>query len=599
MKKEISQYLNNQLFELIPFSCAIIDKDFNILQANSNFKEYFGDWQKKKCYQTCKKQDIKCEDCQVDAVFEYGSTIVTNKYGINKNGENCHYVVHLAPLKDKNNNIIYVLEMSTDLTKTTNYKEQYNLLFEKVPSYVAIIDYNYKIIRANKKFIDTFGDGKGKLCYEIYKKRKKPCKNCPAMKTFKDGKDHFSAEVGKTYSGQETHYIVNTSALSKVGDEVKLVIETATDITEIHNLEEQLRKAHEYYVNLIENATDGIIAIDASGNVQIINAAAKNILNWKSFKRPVYSQLRKMLPEEFFKKADKNGILMNLAETNINTPENIKIPVRFSAVELKSKKEILGKVAFFQDIRPYIELEKQKLEAERLSAVGQTVAGLAHTIKNLLMGLEGGMYITDIGLRKGDATRIVEGWEILQKNFYKITNLVKGFLSFAKGKIPKLELIDPAKIVNEIVELYKETADAQGVKLKMELSEVSKAYLDSEGIEACLTNLLSNSIDAALLREDKNAEVIIKVYDEGDLLNFEVSDNGIGMDSEIQKKVFTTFFTTKASKGTGLGLLITNKIVLEHGGKIELDSNPGKGSTFKLVFSRKILELIKNNILSK
>jgi len=600
MKRDIAKYLNKQLFELIPFNIAIIDKDNNIVEANNNFKEYFGDWRRKKCFESYKKINIQCDNCKIKDVFETGKTIVTNQSGIDKNGRACHYVVHYAPLKDENDKVRYVLEMSTDLTETTRYQNEYNYLFENVPSYITIIDKNFKIIRSNKKFNETFGNGKGRFCYEAYKKRKKPCKNCPASKTFKDGNEHFSAEVGKTFSGQETQYIVQTSALSKDSDEVKLVMEIATDITEIQNLEEQLRQSHEYYANLIENATDAIIALDANNNVQIINKSAKKLLNWKSFKKPVSSQLKNMLPEEFYQDADENGIITYLTETYITTYDNKKIPVRFSAIKLTSKKEYLGRVAFLQDIRPYIELEKQKLEAERLSAIGQTVAGLAHTIKNLLMGLEGGMYITDIGLRKGDASRIVEGWEILQKNFYKTTNLVKGFLNFAKGKAPNLELIDPTSIVKEIIELYKDTAKAQSVELKMEIaSNIKPAFLDIEGIEACLTNLLSNAIDAAVLREDKKGEVLIKVFDKDDLLIYEVIDNGIGMDSEIQKNVFTTFFTTKGSKGTGLGLLTTNKIVIEHGGKIELESIPAKGSTFRLMFNRKTLELIKNNIIDK
>jgi signal transduction histidine kinase len=216
------------------------------------------------------------------------------------------------------------------------------------------------------------------------------------------------------------------------------------------------------------------------------------------------------------------------------------------------------------------------------------------------MGLEGGMYIVDIGLQNGDATRIVEGWEILQKNFYKTTNLVKGFLSFAKGRLPKLEMTNPNLIVNEIIELYRDTAQAQNVELVHDLqADIKEALLDPEGLEACLTNLLSNAIDAAVLREDKKGKVIIKTYDKDDLLIFEVHDNGCGMEAEVVRNVFTTFFTTKGSKGTGLGLLTTNKIIIEHGGKIDVESDVGVGSTFRITLSRKTLELIASELINK
>jgi PAS domain S-box-containing protein len=597
MKREIAKYINKHLFDIVPYNIAVIDRKYNIIEANQNFREYFGKEDKKKCYEVYKRSGEKCQHCQLDRVFEKGETIVSNESGIDKNGRTCHYIVHLAPLKEKDGSINYIIEMSTDVTETTRFQQEYNLLFEKVPSFVTIIDKDFRIVRANKKFRDTFGDTIGKKCYEAYKKRKRKCKNCPASHTLKDSGDHVSVEVGKNFVGQNTHYIVHTTPLSTTRQGVQLVIEMATDITELHNLEEQLRKAHDFYATLVENAEDGIIAVNENKKVELINQSAKNILHWTSFKKPVLNQIMEMLPEQFLEEPDNEGKIIKLNETKIKTHDGEYIPVRFNAIELKSKKDRIGRVAFIQDLSAYIELEKEKLEAERLSAVGQTVAGLAHTIKNLLMGLEGGMYIVDIGLRKGDADRIVEGWEILQKNFYKTTNLVKGFLSFAKGRHPKLKLINPNKIVKDIIELYKETAKAQNVALIADLQkDIKPAMLDPEGMEASLTNLLSNSIDAAVLREDKKGKVIIKTRDSGDILTFEVIDNGCGMEAEVIKNVFTTFFTTKGSKGTGLGLLTTNKIIIEHGGKIEVDSDVGKGSTFKITLNRKTLQLIANEI---
>ncbi|ROL61379.1 PAS domain S-box protein [Bacteroidetes/Chlorobi group bacterium ChocPot_Mid] len=597
MKKEISKYIANNLFDLVPYNIAIIDREHNIIEANKNFREYFGKEEKKKCYEVYKNHGKKCLHCQIDRVFDFGETVVSNESGIDKNGRTCHYIVHLAPIRNDKNEINYVIEMSVDITDTTKFQEQYNLLFEKVPSYLTIIDKDFRIVRANKKFRDTFGDSKGKKCYEVYKKRKRKCRYCPASQTFKDGEEHISAEVGKSFLGTETHYIVNTTPLSTTREGVQLVMEIATDISELHQLEEQLRKAHDFYASLIENAEDGIIAINENNKVEVMNRSAKNILEWESFKKPVISQLKEMLPAEFF---DDNDIDSNtkLNETIIRTINGKQIPVKFNTLHLSSKKKSIGKVAFIQDLRSIIELEKQKLEAERLGAVGQTVAGLAHTIKNLLMGLEGGMYIVDIGLRKGDASRIVEGWEILQKNFYKTTNLVKGFLSFAKGKLPALTLTNPNKIIEDIIELYKETAKSQNVNLIADLQDnIKPALLDPEGMEACLTNLLSNAIDAAVLREDKKGQVILRTRDDGDNIIFEVTDNGSGMEAEVLKNVFTTFFTTKGSKGTGLGLLTTNKIIIEHGGKIEVESDVGIGSTFKITLSRKKLELLAKEII--
>jgi signal transduction histidine kinase len=260
---------------------------------------------------------------------------------------------------------------------------------------------------------------------------------------------------------------------------------------------------------------------------------------------------------------------------------------------MKSHGTSLGRAAFLQDLREVKRLEQEKLEAERLGAVGQTVAGLAHTIKNLLMGLEGGMYMVDSGLRKGDAGRITDGWQILQRNFEKTTTLVKDFLSFAKGRLPELTPADPNALARSIVDLYRDAAARQGVELALEAAaDVREAPLDSHGMETCLTNLVSNGIDAAMAREQPGAKVTLRTREQAGDLIFEVADNGCGMDQEVTAKVFTTFFTTKGGKGTGLGLLTTRKIVQEHGGRIEIESVLDRGSTFRIRLPRGRLEAL-------
>jgi signal transduction histidine kinase len=250
-----------------------------------------------------------------------------------------------------------------------------------------------------------------------------------------------------------------------------------------------------------------------------------------------------MLPPEFFASDACNGWALNLPEVMVRGASGEEIPARFSAVRLKSRRKTLGRAAFMQDLRELKQLEQDKLEAERLGAVGQTVAGLAHTIKNLLMGLEGGMYMVDSGLHRGDANRITDGWQILQRNFEKTTTLVKDFLSFAKGRLPELRPSDPNAIARGIVDLYRDTAGRQGVELMLEAgADVREAPLDANGIEACLTNLVSNGIDAAMLRDQPGGKVIVRTREEDDDLIFEWRwlRNGPGV-----KASFHNFFTTR------------------------------------------------------
>jgi len=494
----------------------------------------------------------------------------------------------------------YVIEITTDLTETRRWRREYDLFFERVPRYVSIIDRSFRVIRANEKFRQAFGEALGRFCYEVYKKRKTRCANCPAELTFRDGCEHVSSQTGVHQDGSPAYYVVTTSPLSRGEKGVAHVIEMATDITQVRQLEWALKEAHDFYVSLIRNSATGILAVDSSGNARIMNPAARAMLTWKTRQLPTADQLRLLLPKEFcLGERGKQGSI-ELAEASLRTTEGQEMPVRFHAVRLRSRGKQLGRAAFMEDLREIKRLEQEKLEAERLAAVGQTVAGLAHTIKNLLMALEGGMYIVDSGLRRGDAGRIGEGWEILQRNFEKTTTLVKDFLSFAKGRLPELRPTQPDALARGVVDLYREAARQQGVELRLEAGRgVRPAPLDANGIETCLTNLISNGIDAAMMREDPGGRVLLCTREQDGQLIFEVIDNGCGMDWEVKQKLFRTFFTTKGGKGTGLGLLTTRKIIQEHGGRLEVESDEGQGSTFRIVLDRKRLEALAGSVCSE
>ncbi len=585
----LDELLGRGLLDHVPFNVAVIDRDFQVVAANHNFREFFGDWEGRRCHEVLKGSADRCARCSARAVFEDGMVRVSDERGINRDGRKCHYVVHLAPIRNAKGEITHVIEMTTDLTETRHWQRQYNLVFDRVPCYATVIDRDFRILRANEKFRRTFGDVQGKYCYEVYKRRNKPCGHCPAALTFEDGKEHTAHQVGTQKDGAPVYYSVTTSPLSRGEEGVEHVIEMATDVTPIRELENKLLDAHNFYESLIRNSATGILAVGTDGHTRVMNPAAKKLLDWKGNRPPGPNSLRRMLPPEFFEVKPDGGSL-HLPETVIRTHKGEQVPVRFSSVCLKSRDKPLGCAAFMDDLRDIKRLEHEKLEAERLGAVGQTVAGLAHTIKNMLMGLEGGMYMVDTGLRRGDAERIVSGWEVLHRNLEKMTTLVKDFLSFAKGRLPSLEIIDPNALARDIVDLYREAARQQGVELVLEAGgDVRPAPLDPRGMETSLTNLVSNGIDAVMMREEPGGKVILRTREEDGDLIFEVIDNGCGMDWEVKGKIFTTFFTTKGGKGTGLGLLTTRKIVQEHGGRIDVESVAGKGTTFRIRLPRKRL----------
>lgn len=230
------------------------------------------------------------------------------------------------------------------------------------------------------------------------------------------------------------------------------------------------------------------------------------------------------------------------------------------------------------------EKTKQLVEAERMAAVGQTVAGLAHAIKNITGGLTGGIFVLEKGIELDNEKYLREGWEMVEGNVAKIKNMAMDLLNYAKERKPEYQLCDPNKPPKEVYDLMIPRAREYGVTLEMDLDKrLPEVWFDPEGIHRCLLNLVTNAIDACaeVGCSSRKVDVVLQSRKpEGWAVEYNVVDNGCGMDEETRAKIFHSFFSTKGSRGTGLGLMLAKKIVDEHEGVIEVESEKGKGTKF-------------------
>ncbi len=233
-----------------------------------------------------------------------------------------------------------------------------------------------------------------------------------------------------------------------------------------------------------------------------------------------------------------------------------------------------------------VQLTRAAVEAGRLAAMGQAVAGVAHCMKNLLFGLQGGLYVIKKDLKKLGVAAPLRGLEMVERNFSRLTDLVQEMLAYAKERKPEYGPADLNGILQSVVELMQRVAKERGVRLIFEpCADLGPIELDSQGIHRCVLNLVSNALDAC---EEEGAAVSIAARPSGSQwVSVEVSDQGCGMDERTRRCLFQPFFSSKGSKGTGLGLTVTQKIVQEHSGRIEVDSEEGKGSTFRFLLPRR------------
>lgn len=236
-------------------------------------------------------------------------------------------------------------------------------------------------------------------------------------------------------------------------------------------------------------------------------------------------------------------------------------------------------------------LEKKRLrdhareQQERLAELGENIAGLAHCVKNLLNGFKGGEYIVNRAIKKQDLGMIGKGWSMVEKNIGRVSKLVLDMLTYVKDREPEYSEVDLNNLIEEAKEVLNLQAEKMGVEIKTKTDEnLRKVTLDSKGIVRCLVNLIGNGIDAC--SEEGGVVSVESRLDSDDYFQLAVSDTGCGMDQDTLKVLFRKFFSTKGSKGTGLGLPVVQQIVKEHHGFITVKSELGHGTTFTLRLPR-------------
>jgi signal transduction histidine kinase len=225
-------------------------------------------------------------------------------------------------------------------------------------------------------------------------------------------------------------------------------------------------------------------------------------------------------------------------------------------------------------------LIEENLRSARLAAIGEAVTGLSHYTKNIITGMTGSADLIDQGLQQGNAEFLQRSWPILRRSIKRISHVVEDMLAYSKPRDPMLEPCDLDALVEEVTQAFWGLLHRRNIRLEVDTSRLNgPIQVDSRGLHRCLLNLLGNAADAAPAT-DGVVRVVARPIDEG--VCIEVSDNGPGVPDDIREKIFEPFFSTKGTRGTGLGLAVTNKIVKEHRGRIEVERSAEGGALFRI-----------------
>ncbi len=456
---------------------------------------------------------------------------------------------------------------------------------DALPCYLVMLDEELRIVDSNRMFHAHFGEAAGRRCYEVLKRRTGPCPDCPTRKALDSGETCSREDSVVTLQGETVEVVMTATPLHDRRGRVIGAIEMAVDVTEAVSLRQELERSRSHFQQLFNSVPCYITVQDRS----------LRILESNDWFRKDFGDAIGRYCHDVYKRRDRicdqcpvmatfEDGEVHCSEETVSTDGGTLVSLIVYSMPIRDER---GEISAVMEVSTNITEVKQL--QRRLAMVGLAVAEMAHRIKNILMGLEGGIYVVNAGFEAGDQALVAEGWQMVERNVKRVSRIAKDLLRASKERAPNPQPdICPAEIARDVYGLFLDRAEAEGITLELEVDdEPYHGNFDESGLHNMLSNLVSNAIDACRFDpegEHKRHRVRLSCHRQGaDAICVEVADNGAGIPEETSERIYERFFSTKGLHGTGLGLLVVQQIVEEHRGTIQISTAEGKGTTFRIV----------------
>lgn len=325
---------------------------------------------------------------------------------------------------------------------------------------------------------------------------------------------------------------------------------------------------------------DAVLTVDRNGVITGVNDAFCAITAFEE-KMLIGHRHASILGEDLF---DIDRVLQKGSKT-VSEKMVFNKSIQYATYPLiDEKKRIYGAISVLRDVSQIRKFEEERQEAERLTFLGNLVANFAHEIKNPLNGLSIAIQriVREFPSKDKEYSRLTS---IIRKEIQSLDKILNDFLSLARPKIKEKSTFSLAAILKDTIALVREQAHESGVSLQAQFDTDITLEGNPENMKRAFLNILLNALDAVSASPERQPEVMLRVTRSEEACCVCVRDNGIGMDAEEKKRIFTPYFTTK-KKGTGLGLYIAQQIIKEHGGTIRIESEKNQGTVFRIFFSQ-------------
>ncbi len=454
--------------------------------------------------------------------------------------------------------------------------------FNELPCFVSLHSRDLKVLAINELYRERLGDRVGADSWSAYAGKSGDPAHCPVGRTFENERGRRQEEIIRQ-NGDEIPVIVHTAPIRNTDGRVELVIEIAADVTQFNRLQDELQAVRRKYRLLFDEVPCYISVQDRNLKVTETNRRFKEDFGegegeycYNIYKGRTDPCVDCPVMDSF---ADGRS---HSREAVVRSRDGEQINVLIWTAPLKNA---AGEITHVMEMSTNI-TQLHKLR-DQLSDLGLLIGTISHGIKGMLTGLDGGVYLLNRGFARDDREMMEEGWDTVKLMIERIRSMILDILYYAKERDLNWEQVDVLSFVSDVAETFAPKIGEEDIRFETDFDDsLGEFEIDPGVVRSALISILENAMDACVEDKEKATHTIRFAAhpddtDDGAVV-FTITDDGIGMDKEALDALFTLFFSMKGQKGTGLGLFVSKKIINQHGGTIQVSSEPGEGSTFTI-----------------
>jgi two-component system cell cycle sensor histidine kinase/response regulator CckA len=535
---------------------------------------------------------------EIENVKYYENTVLTCR------GETRTIAWRNTILKDKQGIIIGTLSSGEDVTERKkaeqalrDSEERYRMLVETMNEGLSWINENFILTYVNRKFCQLLGYttqeliGKSQLNFLDELNQKILIEQ--NKKRLAGGNDPYELCFTRK-DGQQIITLVSPKPIFNAQGQFMGSFAVFTDISARKQTEEELQKSENMFKTLLESASEAIMLIDEKGKIKLVNAEALKMFNYQR-EQMINQKIESLIPAIAGGRTQKDFVTPFALLKNNNGRNDLEVRAcRSDGSEFMAEMSItrvnlpegLFFLGFLIDITRRKRLEEQLRHAQKMEAVGQMAAGIAHQLNTPLSVVAARLQLLHDEFTEQERQKYGEEISKMLQNSERMANIITDLLSFSRDSKSMNELLNLNKIIDEIILLVNIRAKKAGVQIEKKLTRnLPLITADRSKIEQIFLNIAINALDAMPQGGKLSISSGTTIKETKTYIWFNFEDTGTGIPSDMLSKIMDPFFTTKpVGKGTGLGLPISLDFVKEHHGDILISSKEGVGTVARVEF---------------